>query len=312
MRAVIVEHRGESGALRTVPDLTPADNEILVKISVAGVNPVDWKVRDVYGHPMPFTLGQDFAGTVVATGAKVRGYAIGERVFGIARERGAYAEFTTVPENDTAQPVCGIPATVADAEAAGLPTPALTALACIERIALAPGKRVAILGITGAVGHYAAQIARDRGLLVAGSGKAAHAAIAFAAGADVYIAYDTEDVPKALRAHFADGVDAIVDLVDDTAGTEAVAAALVPGGTIVSTIRAIDEAKLRALGYDAANVNLDETPQSSHAALRTIAHLVEHGTITVPIVAERPLVDAVAALDLVKSGGIAGKVIVTV
>jgi NADPH:quinone reductase-like Zn-dependent oxidoreductase len=107
-------------------------------------------------------------------------------------------------------------------------------------------------------------------------------------------------------------VDAIVDLVDDAAGIEAVASALVPGGTIVSTIHAIDEATLRARGYAAANVNLDETPQSSHAGLRTIAHLVEQGTLRVPIVAERPLAEAVAALELIKSGNVSGKVIVTV
>src|ERR1700722_2773512 len=125
MRAIVVEHRNEPGTLREVPTPEPDAGEVLVRVAVAGINPVDWKSRDMYDHALPFVLGQDFAGTVAAVGEGVRRYVQGDRIFGIAKEHGAYAEYTIVPEDDPQQPVAKIPNDIGDADAAALPTAGL-------------------------------------------------------------------------------------------------------------------------------------------------------------------------------------------
>ncbi len=67
MKAIVVEHRGEPGSLKEMERPTPAAREILVRITAAGVNPIDWKARDRGDMPLPFILGGDFAGVVSAT-----------------------------------------------------------------------------------------------------------------------------------------------------------------------------------------------------------------------------------------------------
>ncbi|MGC2363027.1 MAG: alcohol dehydrogenase catalytic domain-containing protein, partial [Candidatus Cybelea sp.] len=94
MKAIVVEHRGDLGSLKEFPRPNYASNEILVRVTVAGVNPMDWKVRDRGDRAPPFVLGQDFAGVVSAAGDRVSKYREGERVFGIARNHGAYAQYT--------------------------------------------------------------------------------------------------------------------------------------------------------------------------------------------------------------------------
>ena len=139
MRAVVVEHLHQQGSLHEVPVPEPGPTDVLVRITVAGINPVDWKIRDEYGHALPFVLGQDFAGIVVGSGAAVKHYSQDDRVFGIAREHGAYAEYTVVPQDGKGQPIAHIPDSVGDADAAGLPTAGLTALAAIERMNVGAG-----------------------------------------------------------------------------------------------------------------------------------------------------------------------------
>lgn len=311
MRAVVVEHRGEAGAIREIPTPAPGEREVLVRVSAAGVNPMDWKVRDLYDHPLPLILGQDFAGSVVGIGHHVQKYAEGERVFGIAREHGAYADFTIVPESDTKQPVAHIPDDVGDADAAGLPTPGLTALACIERLRVGAGQVVLIVGVTGAVGQFAAQLARDRGARIAGIGKAENERIARSLDLDGYAAYDRDDVVDVMRARYPEGVDVAIDLADDGDGVKRIAEVIRSGGAIASTIGAVDEKYFSHRDVKGINVNLMESPQSSHEGLRRLAEMVEQGRLRVPIVAERNLVDAVQALDLLKSGRISGKIILT-
>ena len=312
MRAVVVEHRHELGTLRDWPNPVPGEREILVRVSAAGVNPVDWKRRDDDETPLPLVLGQDFAGVVAGVGAGVQRYAVDDRVFGIARAHGSYAELTVVPEDENQQPVAHIPNDVGDADAAALPTAALTALACVERVGVHAGEVLFIVGVTGAVGQYAAQIARDRGVEVAGSGKSDNAEVAQSLSLGAYVSYDREDVVSAVRAKYAQGVHAIIDLADNASALQKLTVLLRSGGTIASTIHAVDEAYVRERGLRGLNVNLFESPQSSHEGLRTIIDMVERGAIRAPIAAERNLSDAVEALELQKSGAISGKIIVTI
>ena len=312
MQAVVVEHPGETGTLKEIATPQPGPNEILVRVTAAGVNPVDWKIRDSGRHPMPFVLGQDFAGVVSAVGENVYDYTQGERIFGIARTHGAYAQFTIVPADAKAEPVAHIPADVGDADAAALPTAGLTALAALDAMNVSKGTTLVILGVTGGVGGFAAQIAHSRGARVIGTGHSGNEAQALAFGVDTYLAYDTTSVAQALAAQLPSKADAILDLVDDASGTEAMKSLLRPGGFIVSTIGALDVGGFARAGFKAINLVMNETPQSSHDGLRQLARMVEDGTIRVTIAAERDLREAPQALDQSKSGSVNGKLVLTV
>jgi len=312
MRAVVVEHLHQQGSLHEVPVPEPGPTDVLVRITVAGINPVDWKIRDEYGHALPFVLGQDFAGIVVGSGAAVKHYSQDDRVFGIAREHGAYAEYTVVPEDGKGQPIAHIPDSVGDADAAGLPTAGLTALAAIERMNVGAGSTLAIVGVTGSVGQFATQLAKNRGAEVIGVGSVSHTEFQQKLGLELYIPYEVEEATQTLRRRYPDGVDFVLDLASDPEAIKGYADVLKQGGTIGSTIRSIDAGFFKERGLNGLNVNLDESPQSSHDGLRRLAAMVEHGELRVPLAAEHDLEDALEALEEVKAGKVTGKSVLTV
>ena len=309
MKAVIVEHLGEAGSIREVPTPQPGNGEVLVRITCAGVNPVDWKIRDEGQHSMPFVLGQDFAGVVVSNGPNAYKYNVDGRIFGIARTHGTYAQFTIVPEDDNQQPICKIPGAIGDADAAALPTAGLTALAALEMLNVREGTRVAILGVTGGVGSFASQMAHARNAHVIGSGNSRHENLAPELAVDRYIAYDREDVVEALGK---EQVDAVIDLVDDPGTAKRLQKILKRGSAILSTIGALKPDEWKKLGITAHNLAMNKTPQSSHAGLRELARLVEQGIVRVRISAERDLQNAAQALEQSKNGSIDGKIVLTV
>src|ERR1700721_4501241 len=111
MRAFAVDRFGEDRALRELPDHVVGPGELLVRVTMAGVNPVDWKIRDGAHGPrsFPLILGVDFAGVVEAVGSGVTDFRSGDRIFGAARKHGSYAQRTVVPASGTEQPTARIP-----------------------------------------------------------------------------------------------------------------------------------------------------------------------------------------------------------
>lgn len=312
MKAAVVEHPGDAGSIKEVPTPAPAPNELLVRVLAASVNPIDWKIRDRGTRAMPFVLGQDFAGVVSATGSAVREYREGDRVFGIARDHGAFAEYTLVPEDDREQPIAKIPAGVTDAVASALPTAGLTALAALEILHAGDGSRLLIVGVTGGVGGFAAQMARDRGAHVIGIARAKNENLARTLGVEDFVAYDRGDPVVAIKNAHPDGIDAVLDLVDDGERLKRTADVLRHGGALVSTIGAADVPWLSQHGIEAQNLIMNQTPQWSREGLRTLAEMVEQGRLRVPIATERNLSEAEAALAQSKSGMVDGKIVLTV
>ncbi len=312
MQAIVVEHLGEEGTLREIPAPQPGPDEILVRITAAGVNPVDWKVRDGGRKPLPFVLGQDFAGVVSAVGDRVNEYRQGERIFGIARKYGAYAQFTLVPEKSRPEPIAHIPQGVGDADAAALPTAGLTALAALDMMKLAQAQTLVVVGATGGVGSFAAQIAKSRGARVIGTGHSGHESQARELGVDEFIAYNKQSVVDTIKRIVPNGADALLDVVSDGDAIAPMQAAVRPGGWIISTIGSLDIERTKRSGLQASNIVMNETPESSHEGLRELARMVEQGTIRVMIAAERDFRDATQALQQSKSGGITGKLVLTV
>jgi NADPH:quinone reductase len=312
MKAAVVEHRGDAGSIEDVPVPRPGPHDVLVRVVAAGVNPVDWKRRDRADERLPFVLGQDFAGTVSETGERVQKYHKGERVFGTAREHGAYAEYTLVPEDALGQPIAKIPDGVGDADAAALPTAGLTAFAALETLGVQRDETLLVLGATGGVGTFAVQIGRDRGARVIGTARAGNEGLARSLGVDEFVAYDKADVVGSVRAAHPGGVDAILDLVDDADAIKRTGELLRASGRIVSTIGAANVDWFAGRKAVATNLALPKSAYASHAGLRALLELLESGAIRVMIAGERSLAEAVQALEESKSGSVDGKLVITV
>ncbi len=232
MRAARVNAFGDLAAVTIddIPRPMPAADQILVRVTAAALNPIDYKVA-LTGHRgarVPLTLGFDAVGVVEAVGPEVTSVAAGDRVCAMAdiMAPGTAAEFVLLRERN----VVKVPASVTDAEAAGLPLAALTALQAWDTVGLESGQSVLVHGGSGGVGHFAIQLAKLRGAMVYATASARHLDVLEDLGADHPIDYHATSPSK-----FAGLVDAVLD----TRGGEVAAASLHgmrPGGTLVSIV----------------------------------------------------------------------------
>ncbi|MEO5932214.1 MAG: zinc-binding dehydrogenase [Duganella sp.] len=193
-----------------VPMPVPGEGEVLVRVAAAGVNGLDWKlrdglVRDAFPLSLPATLGIELAGEVTAVGAGVEGYAIGDRVHGALGALGAYAGHVVIGAAKLAR----IPAAIDDVTAAAIPVASLTAWQSLfEAGRLQRGETVLIHGGAGAIGSFAVQFAKQAGARVLVTARGRHADLLRRLGADEVIDYQTvrfEEVAK--------NVDLVLDLV---------------------------------------------------------------------------------------------------
>ena len=171
IKAVRIAQYGGSDRLRyeeaPLPEIGPG--KVLAKVRYAGVNPIDWKIREGYMKQLrpasfPLTLGQDFAGEIVTGAGESGRFQTGERVFGFGE--GTYAEFTAA----AITLIATIPEKLEFAVAAALPTAGVTALQAIrDHVQPKPGTRILIHGAAGSVGSLATQIAKRWGAQVIGT-----------------------------------------------------------------------------------------------------------------------------------------------
>jgi NADPH:quinone reductase len=309
MRAYTINAFNERGAVHKITAPVPGPDELLVDVTIAGVNPADWKMRDGrHGErSFPATLGTDFAGTVAAIGRNVSDFAIGDRVFGVARTHGAFAEQTIISTASTREPVAKIPAQLSDRQAAALPIPGLTALASLAQLALAPDETLLIVGATGAVGAYAAQIASRRGIRVIGTARSGKERLARELGLRDVVTYDREDIVDTVLSRYPAGIAAILDLASGPDEIKRFVPLIAPAGRIASAIFSVDEEWLAARQIAASNIAMYQTPQSSRAGLDTLVELVIAGIITVHIAATCSLDETGDVLNALKSGTLSGK-----
>lgn len=218
MKAVILPQFGgvEALAYTDVAMPTPKINEILIKVAAIGINPVDAKARQgkafaahIKHVEFPVILGKDVAGTVVAIGEDVTGFAIGDRVFGIPNQPGfakTYAEYVATPT----QNIVKIPDGISFEAAAASPVAALTALQALsETIQLSKNDSILIHAGAGGVGHFAIQYAKHIGAHVtASSSKRNKKFILETLGAEAHIDYTKVDYKA-----YEDEYDVVLDLV---------------------------------------------------------------------------------------------------
>jgi NADPH:quinone reductase-like Zn-dependent oxidoreductase len=310
MRAFAVRSFGEAPAIHDLP-IPAADGAFLIGVRCAGVNPVDYKLveRLTATSTYPFVMGVDFAGVVERVPTGERDLRADDRIFGMARTHGAYAEYTAVAPGVNTEPLARIPDGVTDEQAAALPVAAITALGSLELLAVTAGQHLVVMGATGGVGGYAVQMARSRGAHVIATVRG-DADEARRLGAQEV--YDTKavDVIDALRASHPDGVDAILDLVNGSDTIRRDAEILRSGASLVSTIFAADEGWFAMRQITAHNIGTSANPASSPQGLSEVARMVVDGTITVRIRSIVELDGAGRMLENLRNGGLQGKAVI--
>jgi NADPH:quinone reductase-like Zn-dependent oxidoreductase len=277
----------------------PRAGEVLVRVRAAGVNPIDWKLRSGrFGQPAPtapVVPGFDLAGDIAALGPGVEGWAVGDAVFAVIDDQGAYTEFAVVP----AKQLVRKPARASYAEVAAIPTAGLTALQAVDALALAPGDTVVIQGASGGVGHFAVQLAKLAGARVVGVASGANEAFVRGLGADEFVDYRTQAVEDEVQ-----DADAVLDAV----GGETLAHSyqlLKDGGRIVSVAGRMDRAKLEARKLDGRTLGMD----GNGADLQRLADLVAAGKLHVEVARTLPLSAAREAHEQSETGHARGKLV---
>jgi NADPH2:quinone reductase len=129
MRAFAVRSFGQPPAILDLP-IPSAEGAFLVRVRCAGVNPIDYKLveRLTAASTYPFVVGIDFAGVVERVPAGEHDFHAGDRIFGMARKQGAYADYTAVAPGVKTEPLARIPVGVTYEQAAALPVPAITGI----------------------------------------------------------------------------------------------------------------------------------------------------------------------------------------
>jgi NADPH:quinone reductase-like Zn-dependent oxidoreductase len=204
MKAIVYRCYGSPDVLKfeDIEKPTVADDEVLVKVHAASVNPLDWhymrgtpyivRTDSGVGAPEDPRLGVDFAGTVEAVGKDVKRFRPGDEVFG--GRTGAFGEYVRVREN---RAVVLKPANMTFEQAASVPIAALTALQALrDKGRIQPGQKVLINGASGGVGTFAVQIAKSFGADVTGVCSTRNVEMVRSIGADHVIDYTREDFTK--------------------------------------------------------------------------------------------------------------------
>jgi NADPH:quinone reductase-like Zn-dependent oxidoreductase len=280
-------------------------------VKYAGVNPIDYKVlaRLTASSPYPFVMGIDFAGVVELVPPSENDLKVGDRIFGMARTHGAYAEHTAVSPGAKAEPLARIPDGVTDEQAAALPIPAITPLGSLELLGVTAGQRLVVMGATGGVGGNAVQMAHARGAHVLATVRG-DADEARRLGADEVYDTNNVDVIDAIRASHPSGVDAVLDLVNGKDAIRRAAEILKSGGDLVSTIYAADVAWFAERQITADNIASTSNPVSSQQGLTEVARMIAAGTITARVQATVELEGVAKILEKLRSGGLRGKAVV--
>ncbi|MFQ6006823.1 MAG: NAD(P)-dependent alcohol dehydrogenase [Woeseia sp.] len=235
MKAIVYRCYGSPDVLE-IEDIerpSPADNEVLVKVHAASINPLDWhymrgspyimRLGSGLGTPKDSSLGVDFAGTVEAVGRNVKRFKPGDEVFG--GRSGAFAEYLTIPDD---RALVLKPASVTFEQAASAPIAAITALQALrDKGRLKSGQKVLINGASGGVGTFAVQIAKFFGAEVTGVCSTRNVEMVRSIGADHVFDYTREDYTESGQRY---------DLIIDNVGNHSLSAnrrVLGPEGTLV-------------------------------------------------------------------------------
>jgi len=303
----------ETLKLEEIARPVPRDGEALIRVHAAGVNPVDWKIREGKLKGMtpepPFIPGYDIAGIVDALGPSEGEpkFKLGDDVYAYLSltSGGGYAEYACVPVKNLAKK----PRKADWVEAAATPLAGLTAWqALFDQANLKAGQTVLIHGAAGGVGHFAVQFAKAKGAKVFATASPANHDFLKGLGAEVLIDYNTqkfEDVVKEKTG--GAGVDVVLDTIGGDTQSRSIGI-IKKGGTLVSIVQPPDLAKCKAAGITGKVFLV----QPSGKQLSEIAALIDEGKVTSHVSETLPLADAAKAQEISKAGKTRGKIVLKV
>ena len=323
MKAIVYRCYGSPDVLRFEDTEKPiaADDQVLVKVHAASVNPLDWhymrgtpylvRTDSGLGKPTDPRLGVDFAGTVEAVGRNVKRLKPGDEVFG-GRD-GAFAEYVTVREE---RAVVLKPANVTFEQAASVPIAGITALQALrDKGRIQPGQKVLINGASGGVGTFAVQIAKSFGAEVTGVCSTKNVAMVRSIGADQVIDYTHEDFTQGAQRY---------DLIVDTIGNHPLSEyrrVLTPQGIFV-LVGAPNEGrwiggvavmiKAMMLSPFVSQQFLPFLAELNQKDLTILGDLMQAGKVTPVIDRRYKLSEVPAALRYLEEGHARGKVVISV
>jgi NADPH:quinone reductase-like Zn-dependent oxidoreductase len=306
MKAIVIHEYGGPEVLKyeDIPRPEPKDDQLLIRVIAAGVNPVDGMIRSGMfkgNRAFPIILGGDAAGVVEKVGSKVTKFKAGDPVFAYVSldNSGGYAQYALVTEREAAPK----PKSLTYVEAAAVPIVAITAWqALFDTAKLSAGQTVLIHGGSGGVGSFAIQIAKARGAKAIATASTANQDFLKQLGADVAIDYTKqkfEDVAK--------DVDVVLDSIGGDTLTRSYNV-VKKGGIIVSLVARPKESELEKHGIRGAALNAE--PNSEELA--EIGKLIDDKKIKVVVSQTFPLSEAMKAQEQVATGHTRGKIVLKV
>ena len=303
MKAIVVHEYGGPEVLKyeDAPRPEPKEDQILVRVVAAGVNPVDGMIRSgmFAKHEkaaFPMILGGDIAGVVENVGNKITKFKAGDPVFAYLslKNGGGYAEYALATEREAAPK----PKSLTYVEAAAVPIVALTAWqALVDAAKLSAGQTVLIHGGSGGVGTFAIQIAKARAAKVIAAASTANQHLLKELGADIAVDYTKQKFEDLAKD---------VDVVLDSVGKDTLARSygvVKKGGFIVSIVARLDQAELDKHGIHGATLSVE--PNSEELA--EIGKLIDEKKIKVIVSQTFPLSEAVKAQEQAATGHTRGK-----
>lgn len=306
MKAVIIHEYGgpEVLKLENVPRPEPKENEVLVRVIAAGVNPADallvsGKFAAESGTRLPLIPGYDIAGVVTKIGRKVTRLKVGDAVYAYVLWGGGWAEYAVATEGEAVAK----PKSLSFASAAAVPLAALTAWqALIGAARLSAGQTVLIHGGSGGVGTMAIQIAKARGAKVIATASTPNQDLLKELGADVTIDYT--------KVKFEDMVKE-VDAVLDSVGNDTLARSygvVKKGGCVVTLVSRLDQLELEKHGI--RGVSITVSPRAEQLA--KITKLIQKKKIKPVVTRVLPLADAAEAVRQAATHHTRGKIVLKV
>ncbi len=315
MKAIVQHEYGSPDVLQLqdVDRPTVGDDDVLIRVHAAGVNPADWHYMTGtpnliriggggFSKPKRSIPGLDLAGRVEAVGKNVGGFEPGDDVFG-ENKRG-YAEYAVAPEERLVLK----PANLSFEEAAAVPIAALTALQALrDKAQVQPGQKVLINGASGGVGTFAVQIAKSLGAEVTGVCSTRNVEMVRSIGADHVIDYTKEDFTQDGKRH---------DVILDTVGTRSLSdlkRVLIEKGIYVGI--GGPKTSLRLLGrmpMFGSQKMVSMLAKQTEEDLVVLSGLLESGEMTPVIDRTYPLSETPEALRYLGEGHVRGKVVIAI
>ncbi|MEU6481014.1 NADP-dependent oxidoreductase [Streptomyces sp. NPDC047017] len=288
--------------LQEIPEPHAAPDEVRVRVTTAGLNPMDWQITTQpdmaagFGITLPAGFGSDFAGVVDEVGAEATGFAAGDRVYGAAIGR-SVADFVLV-KTPTAH-LWRTPEGISDEVAATLPVSGLTAAAALAATGLRAGDTVLIGGAAGGVGIFAVQLAKLAGARVLGTASEGTFGFLRGLGAEP-VAYGP-GLADRVRDLAPEGITAATDLFGRETAETALKLGVAPERISVVADGPAPPPGVRKTGA------LEAAPGS----LERIADAVHSGEITVPIAAAFPVEQIREAVTTQAQRHVHGKIVIT-